>query len=229
MEDLSTDRLGFENQAAEISTEEINQPTYNENQESIAEKKQTFEKNKEDNLRRMREAHEQEKKALSERINQLEQQVKGTQGLGEEDLVEGRHLNSIKQEMELMRRKMEETHQKSQELSDETRLKSQYVDLYSVVNEENLNKLKDMDPVLHATILNAPNLYARGHLAYQSIKKWGISEAKEAQDKMDHNLAKPSVGHAAKPFDHVDNYKNYMSEDDKKAKWEEVKRYIRGI
>lgn len=240
MADLSNDTLGLQNQTPDPAAQEVveaeqqapetsHEETHTTSQDSIADKQKHLKHNQEENFRRLKEKHEAERRELEAKVKDLEAKVHKSQGLSDDDLVEGRHIIGMQQEMEKIRKQMQEAQRKSAEMADETRLKTNYTDLYNVVNEENLQKLKEVDPIAHATILNAPDLYARGHMAYQSIKKWGISDAAQNQERIDKNLAKPQVGKSPGALSQTDTYRNYLSADEKKAKWAEMKKYIGGI
>lgn len=216
--------LSQEQVEAEAETTQESQPA-----QSIADKQKEMESQQELNFKRMREKHDEEKRQLSDQINQLEQKLRANSGLKDDDLVEGRHFMGMKEEVEKLRQEMRQAQQKSMEMADESRLKNQYTDLYNVVNEDNLKKLKEVDPIAHETILSSPNLYSRGHMAYQAIKKWGITDAQENEERIKENSSKPQITGNTGALSKAEAYKNYLSKDEKKAKWEEVQRYMRGI
>jgi hypothetical protein len=180
-----------ENVSEEQPKEEVVQPQQmkEENissqnaQEEVSKKSE--ENNKEYNFRKMRETLEQrdeEIRMLRERDNNSNEDE-----LGEEDLVEGKHLKRGLSEIKDIIRKKE-----LESVPD--KLKSKFEDFNDVVTKENLEKLQKTEPELFQTLqvedgkkLSAGDLFVKGIAAYKTIKSLKISpENQEYMNKKEH-------------------------------------------
>jgi len=113
-----------------------------------------------------------------------------TYSIAPDDLVEGRHLAKYDQEIKKLRQELVNY----QAMSVETRLKSQYRDFSSVVNEENIAMLRTAEPELAEAIKSSPDLYNKAVAAYTMIKKLGIvpdATQNSQQTLAQENAAKP--------------------------------------
>lgn len=136
-------------------------------------------------IRAARERAERERDELRYRLDQIESQKKGPDKpkadedfyVAPDDLVEGKHLSRYDKRMQKMEQEI--AYQKEQVIV--TRLKSKHPDFYSVVNKENMDMLREMDPEFAETLSTATNLYSAGITAYTRIMDLGIS--KEPQSK----------------------------------------------
>jgi len=148
------------------------------------------------NWRRLREAKERAERERDEALRQLqgnsqykreEQPVAPEFNLADDDLAEGKHLKAIKQdnanrmaqiEMQLV----------------EQRIKAQFPDFESVVNQDTLGMLRDEDPELAESIRSNKNMHSQMVTAYKSIKRYGFAPSdKFAKDK------EKAATNAAKP------------------------------
>lgn len=134
------------------------------------------ESDKDHNFRELRESKKQtdrENEELKARVAQLEQpkveEAPAQFEIGEDDLVEGRHLKQVVKEIKTyFKQKEEET------IPD--RLKSKFQDFDSVVSKENIEKLKKAEPELFSSITASNDLYTRGVLAYKTLKALGLAK-----------------------------------------------------
>lgn len=103
--------------------------------------------------------------------------------LGPDDLAEGRHLNKVENKIRALEHQLMES-----------KLRSQYPDIDSIVNDDNIAILKAKHPELAQTIGANKNLYSQAVAAYTMIKQLGISQ--DTTYDADKNLAQRN---AAKP------------------------------
>ncbi len=185
-------------------------------------------RDKEENFRRMQEKHASEKKALSDKVNKLEQQLRSNNGLSDDDIVEGRHLAAIRESQERLEKELREQKQKHLESIHENQLKSEIPDIYEIVNAKNLERLKESDPALYSSIASAPDLYTRGKLAHTLIKQAGFMEQQQNNERIDENLQKPGIGKSPGALSKAESYRTSFSDEEKKAKWAEIQKYISG-
>lgn len=162
--------------------EEVSGQTAQITQEEISQK--TEEKSKEYNFKQMRETLQQrdeEIRVLRNRDESFKEE------LGEDDLVEGKHLKKGLAEIkDIIRRKELET------VPD--KLKSKFEDFNDVVTKENLEKLQKTEPELFQSLqledrrkVSAGDLFVKGIAAYKTIKSLGISpENQEYMNKKEH-------------------------------------------
>lgn len=172
---------------------------------------------KEESLRVLREradAAERKNRELEYMIQQnMSQQQKNKIELVEEDdfdmsddtYVEGKHLKkyvkNLKQELRNTKKQFEEYNQQNAVTQAEMRLKSQFNDFDSIVSKENLEKLSIKKPELYRSIISNPDLYDKGHAAYEMIKNSGIlsNHYEEVDRRVEENRAKPRSASNAAP------------------------------
>lgn len=191
---------------------------------------------KEHNLRRLREELERERSEKDAMLRELEMMRRVSGGfhqnhqhqtssqrvdveqipeidtpdiqIGDDDLVEGKHL---KQYVQQMQRQMQESkkqyaHQAAQayNTSLEIQLKAQYPDFDQVVSQANLKDLAALHPELAATLNNSPDLRSQAVSAYTMIKNLGIDQSLDdpymaEKEKIRKNSAKPRPSNSVTP------------------------------
>jgi hypothetical protein len=206
--------------------------------ETIDQKKQSqdFKYNKEEvniaKLRAAKQKAEQERAEMAARLEELERNAatKDTRinEYGDDDFVEGKHL---KKEMEAVKNEFAAYKAQQAAVSDEVRLKQVYNDFDKVVNNENLEKLKELDPETAEIIATSnASLYSRGSSAYKRIKELVIIEDKYEKDKLkaQENSSKPrpmnsvSPQQGDSPLSMANAFANGLTEDVKKQLWKEM-------
>jgi len=170
----------------EIPAEEVAKPLEEETKESPSldtqeESSQNSEGSDKDyNFRQMRETLAQR----DEELRVLRESSVKSEELGNDDLVEGKHLKKGLSEIrDLIRKKELET------VPD--KLKARFENFDNVVSKESLEKLRKIEPELYQTLqvesgrsLSADDLLSKGISAYKMIKSFGIvPENKEFTDK----------------------------------------------
>ncbi len=193
-----------ENVSEEIPKEEVVKPQEEQPQEVLSQATQEVstqkseDKSKEYNFRQMREVLEQREEEI--RVLREQQAAAQEEELGEEDLVEGKHLKKGLAEIKDMIRRTE-----LETVPD--KLKSKFDDFDHVVTKENLEKLKETEPELFFSIQSvdgnsASGLYAKGVTAYKTLKSLGIVSGNEdymkQKDHVQSNHKKPLSAQAIK-------------------------------
>jgi len=116
-------------------------------------------------------------------------------GLGDDDLVEGRHVSAMRREMNAIKQELKQYKYQTVISSAETRLKSQYSDFDSVVSSKNIERLKQEHPEVAQTLASSGDMYASGKSAYMFIKSLGYA-AKDVRPSHDRVRA---INNSAKP------------------------------
>ena len=171
-----------ENVPEEVQGEEVVPPQHEQNAQSPTTQETSQngaeESSKEYNFKQLREVNKQLEERLrkSEEMletitskNSLSSESEDDFEIGEEDLVEGKHLKKALSKIETLMK------QKEMEAIPE-RLKRKFEDFDEVVTKENLDKLKKTEPELFQTIRSGNDLYAKGVSAYKTLKSLGYAE-----------------------------------------------------
>lgn len=190
-----------------------------------------------DALRQAKEAAERERDTYRRQLEAQRQQQQQPQSqpqkqtvLGDDDLVEGRHIKAADERY----KKIE--NQLRQELT-ETRLKVQYPDFDAVVNSNSVAQLKAAYPELAATLSQSTDFYNTGASAYTLIKKLGIYDGKNHssnQKIVQDNSTKPrplssvSPQQGESPLSHANAFANGLTPELKKKMWQEMIEARRG-
>lgn len=191
----------IENVTEEIPKQEVVQPEQKQEQQEVSGQNTQVtqeetsqekisqgseEKSKEYNFKQMRETLQQRDEEIRVLRNR-DESFKEKEELGEDDLVEGKHLKEGLAEIkDIIRRKELET------VPD--KLKSKFEDFNDVVTKENLEKLQKTEPELFQSLqledrrrVSAGDLFVKGIAAYKTIKSLGISpENQEYMNKKEH-------------------------------------------
>jgi len=196
----------------------------------------------------LREAREKAERERDELKRQLEaarapkpepiQQPVQDYVLGEEEMVEGRHLSKYDRDIKALREELQRTRQEASIASVENKLKAQYNDFDSIVNKENLEVLQRIHPEIAATIQNSPDLYNKAVTAYTLLKRLGISGsvAQKEQAAVAHNNAtKPRPLASAAPEANTDSplenanvFATALTDERKREVFARMQRTIKG-
>lgn len=197
-----------ESVAEEVQQEEVAQPQQEQpseasspdTQQEVSQKED--EKSKEYNFRQMREALAQRDEELRKLREQQKLSASQEEELGEEDLVEGKHLKKGLSEIKnFIRQKELET------VPD--KLRGKFDDFDQVVTKENLEKLEQTEPELFSSIrvqsvqgLDANELFNKGVAAYKTLKSLGYcpnsEEYMKQKQQVHSNHKKPMSAQAIK-------------------------------
>ena len=188
------------NVAEEIQQEEVvHSQESNTSNEEIESSSQESNSDKEQNFRRLREEKEkierenQELREWKNRYSQPkaeEKEVENDYGIDREDIVEGQALINVYKKLEALEKRYE--NEKAASIPD--RLKSKFSDFESVVSKENIDKLKQMEPEIFASLTAGSDVYAKGVSAYKTLKALGIAKSqnyKAEKEQVATNQGKP--------------------------------------
>lgn len=183
-----------ENVAEAIQQEEVIQPPEqaapeSQSPEVEAQPKEVSDKDR--NFQKMREKTARLERHNAELQKALEAQGNPTDtGVASDELVEGKHLEKLYQEMERI---------KNAAIPD--RLRSKFSDFDQVVTEENIEKLKQSEPELFVSIKSGEDLYAKGVSAYKTLRALGIAKDdpyKAQKEQVHQNQSRPLSTQAIK-------------------------------
>ena len=184
---IETSQEEVQSQSQQQPKEEVKESFQATNFKNLRESLEKTEKERDEALRKYRELESEKKKAFVADDDYL--------GIGEDDLVEGRHAKKIASDVKKLKEELDKYKKESTLTTVEARLKSQYSDFDQVVNEKNIEKLKAAHPEIAQTLSTSTDVYSTGATAYKVLKKF-ILEAEPAYDaekaQADENLAKPT-------------------------------------
>lgn len=166
----------------------------------------TFEEQKEADFKELRAAKKRVERERDEAIRLLREretakpkEVKEDVDLSPNDLVEWRHVEAKIKNLE---ERLEKVNQNSTQTAIETRLKSQYPDIETVVSRENLERLRDLYPEEAEAIDSIGNLYHKAVMARTIIKNLGIQKEKDYKAEVQRaqaNASKPKPSNSIAP------------------------------
>lgn len=151
--------------------------------------------------------------------------------IGNDDLVEGKHLSKMSKEMKALKQELNEYKQKTNISTTEVRLRSEFPDFDKIVCADNLMALREAEPYLAESIGNDPDMYRKAVSAYKLIKKMVVpqNDAYEQERALvQKNAAKPkplaSVApqQGDSPLARANAFANGLTDDLKKQLWKET-------
>lgn len=177
----------------EISVQEDNQEIQQEQVvSSQIEQSLVKDDTKEANFRAMRDKLQRAERERDEALR-LAQQVqkekeKQLAKLNPDDLVEGKHINELQDDVKALRSQIEY-------YQTEARIKSQYPDIDQVVNADSIARLKEEHPDIAEAIASTSDYYKKASVAYKMIKQLNLSQQSPSNDQerqiAQRNSAKP--------------------------------------
>lgn len=194
------------NVAEEIQAEEVVSPQEEISQANQAQESQEHvqeSSDKEKNFARLRETKEQlerenrELKAAMQNKSPPPEQKEEDFGIDDDDLVEGKVVKKLYQEI----RSLQSTYEQEKLASIPDRLRSKFSDFDSVVSTENIEKLKESEPELYGSIVSGNDLYGKGVAAYKTLKALGIYQDPTYNDQkkvVQQNTSRPLSTQAVK-------------------------------
>lgn len=196
--------MAIENQnvAEEILQEEIVQPQDAQITQEVSQE-QNEESSKDYNFRQLRETNKQLEARLRKSEEMLENMSRSKLSpeesedlnIGEEDLIEGKHLKKVIA-------RLEQKIQANEQAYIPDRLRSKFTDFDQVVTKENLERLQQSEPELYNTIRSGSDLFQKGVAAYKTLKSLGIIDEQETYMKnkeiVQNNHKKPISAQAIK-------------------------------
>jgi len=187
-------------------------------------------------LREERERLAKERDEMARRIQELEMKAIDAEiSIGDEDIVEGKHLKAFNKKQAELQSRIKEYEQRLEEVTLETRIKSQYPDFSEVFNESSIARLRNEHPEIAATIAMGDR-YSAAVSAYKIIKQFNLNGGDPyAQDKQraQTNASKPRPSAAiapqqgGSPLEKANAFDNGLTEELRKQLVNEMKSAMR--
>ena len=185
----------------EVEAQEVVQPEENQLPEDSQEKEISLPKRDFYRLRDTKKQLERENRELRARMAESERPPQPKEEddlvLDDDDIVEGKVVKKLYNELRTLKKSYEQ--EKLQTIPD--RLKTKFSDFEQVVTQENIEKLKQAEPELYASITSGSDLYAKSVSAYKTLKALGIvkDDPYVAQkEKAQSNASRPMSAQAIK-------------------------------
>lgn len=155
----------------------------------------------EQNIKRLREKAERTDYLERELARVMQEQQRSTavpaddsSGFADDDLVEGKHLKKVKQELRDLKKEIESYKQTNSAMTAEARIKAQFNDFDKVVTKDTIANLRESYPEIAATINSNSDVYTQAVAAYTLIKKLNIAPDEQYaadRNRVQANTAKP--------------------------------------
>lgn len=163
-------------------------------------------------------------------------------GIGEDEILEGKHIAKIVKQVEKrVERKYQQQQQATMQNVTENRLKMELPDIESVLSTDNVKKLNQMYPELAQSISANPDYYSKAKAAYTLMKRLNIVEDAPAVPAYDYeadrrriaqNSAKPkpvqSVISRQSPLAASNAYDGELTDSVRTQLWKEMQKAMKG-
>lgn len=197
--------------------EQAQEDSLSRNFKAVKEKARQLERERDEALKMAREAIERQKNPQG--ISELD-----LSSINPDDLVEGKHLTKVAQDMQALKQQLYLENQKA-------RLRSQYPDFDKVVNRDTIETFQLAYPELASSLNSTQDVYAAGVSAYTLFRKFGIvNESDPEKEVAKKNAAKPrpltsvSPQQGETPMSRANAFANGLTGDLKKQLWEEMRK-----
>ena len=226
------------------STEEVQEQPIEQPQQPVVQQKDKDTTTKEDNLRLLRYRAENAERLQKERdeaiykLRELEARNSAAQqqhedfNVEDEGLVEGKHLKKMYNEIKELKQQLQQQNSQSTNMAVETKLKTQFPDIDSVLSKENIDILRATEPEFVQTIDADTNSYTKLVSAYKFIKNSGIYKEpdmyKQDIDRIQANARKPKplssipTQQGNSPLNNANAFANGLTPDLKKRLYAEM-------
>jgi hypothetical protein len=212
--DSPADYNDTDQQESQPSPEEERRERERRNVAALRERKEQAERERDELLRRMKE--------YETRSKQKEDPEEDDIGVGEEDLVEGKHIRKMSKELRTLKNQLNEQAYQSKNMATEARLKAQYADFDAVVSKDNIENLKQNYPEIAKTLASSGDLYSAGVSAYTIIKNLGLGtpdiyekdrQKAQANSSKPRPLASVSPQQGDSPLSHANAFANGLTKE----------------
>lgn len=96
--------------------------------------------------------------------------------LAPDEIAEGKHVNQLAKQVQELKNIIKQQEQRSTVQTTEAKILARHPDFHSVVNKENVDLLKMMDPPLARTLDTSADFYSAAVTAYGAIKRMAIDK-----------------------------------------------------
>ncbi len=190
-------------------------------------------------LREQKKRVERERDELRQRMATVEaaqkqqQEQQHSTSLADDDLVEWKH---VKKEIGSLKKQIEGYQQQSTAANAETMIRNKFPDFEAVVNNQNIERLREKHPEIAQALASNNDLYTKASATYEIIKKYGIYQEDIYQkDKQlaQQNASKhrplssiaPQQGDT--PLDRANAFSEGLTDDLKKRLYKEMQQAIK--
>ncbi len=151
-------------------------------------------------MRDRAESAERRARELEQIYTQQQQQQSSTlDDLDDDDYMDGRKYKAreraLKEQLESQKKELERQKQDSESMKlrlAEDRIRAQFKDFDTVVNDDNLEKLSKIKPSAYRSIASNPDVMDRAEMAYEMIQQYNIAKKETDIDKkIEDNRNKP--------------------------------------
>ncbi len=159
--------------------------------------------------------------------------------LDDDALMEGKHAKRIQSQTKKTSKDLENLREEVKNEMSDLKLRYKYPDIDTVVNSDNIELLKSMNPELVEAIISMNDTYKKGKLAYESIKQYGIIKDKSYEyNKVlaQNNSAKPrpiaslSPQQSRSPLSNVNGFANAPDTQETKDKvWRDMLEHMKNL
>jgi hypothetical protein len=159
-------------------------------------------------------------------------------GIGDNELAEGRHLSKVGKKIKKLENTIKQYEQQAQMNMLELKIKTQFPDFESVVNDQTVAQLKEQHPEIAQALQSTQDVYSKAASAYKLIKQFGIVQDNSYDsDKkvIRNNFAKPKTSatlspqHGTSPLSAANAFANGLTDDVKSKLWQEMKEIKRNF
>lgn len=158
--------------AARATSPEPVETSAAENFKRLREKSERTERERDEAIRLLREINDkQQAQARAQEKSDISDE---DFTINPDELAEGKHLTKIQKKIKRLEDQVKGYQSQSEQLSIESRIKSQYADFDKIVNDDTIKVLREQYPEMADTISSSPNLYNKAVTAYTLIKKMNI-------------------------------------------------------
>lgn len=224
-----------ENQSVIEETQEaVAQPSETEQHDDVSNQAQEAEQKKRNDAeynwaemrRQMREQQEELEylKKLNSEANKKTPEHEEEYGYSDDDLIEGKHLKNLQNEIKQLKSKLNQTESNS----IEDRILYKYNDYYDVVNKENIEILEKNEPELAESLVHYPDDYKKRVAAYKLLKKIAVEKTSGdslERRKAEENSKKPVSTNAVTKNSAIGNahlFENGLTKELKAQLWKEM-------
>ncbi len=175
-------------------TESVEPPAEQNQEAPINQEQDRIEKLREERRKRPREQAYSNQSVPEKNQQQQPFSAEEELHLADDDLAEGKHIKRYAQKIKVLEEKLKAYEQTTQATTAEVRLRNTFPDFDKVVNTENVELLRDLEPDLAASINANQDLYTKASSAYKLIKKLGIYQEDSFKHEREHaqlNVNKP--------------------------------------
>ena len=230
-------------QVEETKPEQVVEPEAVKEQEIETQK----ESSKEINFKNLRLKNEQLEREHTEALRRLKEYESPKNkvveeddldiNIGDDDLFEGKHYKKIQKQLKKQQEEIRKYQNQVQLTATEVKLKAQYPDFDKVINEDNINRLREAEPEISEAIASTQDTYSKAVTAYKMIKKLGIyveDNFEQERQVAQKNALKPkplaSVApqQGESPLTRANAFANGLTPELKQQLWKEMQESSKG-